>query len=252
MAPVHKSTPTKGLEIIYDLMPLELLIECKALQIMARIRDSMKTSWDGLGSSLRKGSIRKWDDIKDNITKGINKTDRKPAVFCWRRNYKVHPPDKRIKTELHKGINGYTDGSLLNGKAGCGIHIKHNDRVIYNGHFYLGTNATVFQAEVIAIQKASTWLHSQNFTNTVITIHSDSQASLAALDKVTINSETVLKCTEALNDLGKNNKLNLKWIKAHVGIGRPTLEKVRNSYLLTPIPIGMTLRIPKHLRISFW
>ena len=50
-----------------------------------------------------------------------------------------------------------------------------------------------------------------------ITIHSDSQASLDALDKETINSKTVLTCIEALNLLGSNNDLDLKWIKAHVG-----------------------------------
>ena len=57
----------------------------------------------------------------------------------------------------------------------------------------------------------------QNLKNKNITIHSDSQACLAALDKVTINSETVQRCAVALNQLGSQNKLHLRWVKAHIG-----------------------------------
>ena len=68
-----------------------------------------------------------------------------------------------------------------------------------------------------AIQKAATWLHSNKIQHEDITIHSDSQASIDALNKVTIHSKTVLACVEALNLLGGNNKLGLIWVKAHVG-----------------------------------
>ena len=35
---------------------------------------------------------------------------------------------------------------------------------------------------------------------------------------MTINSDTVDKCLNALNALGKKNKVHLRWVKAHVGI----------------------------------
>ena len=54
--------------------------------------------------------------------------------------------------------------------------------------------------------------------NKTITFYSDSQASLAALNKLTINSDTVEKCINALNALGKDNQIHLRWVKAHVGI----------------------------------
>ena len=90
IAPVHKSTPTRGLEIIYDLMPLDLVIECRASEIMARIRDSQRVSWDGQGSRNNKGLIRRWDDAKLIITNGINQTDRIPTKFRWEKNF--NPP----------------------------------------------------------------------------------------------------------------------------------------------------------------
>ena len=54
--------------------------------------------------------------------------------------------------------------------------------------------------------------------NQLITFYSDSQASLAALNKLTIKSDTVEKCLNTLNNLGNKNKVHLRWVKAHVGI----------------------------------
>ena len=51
-----------------------------------------------------------------------------------------------------------------------------------------------------------------------ITFFSDSRASLAALNKLTIKSDTVEKCLTSLNELGVKNKIHLRWVKAHVGI----------------------------------
>ena len=51
-----------------------------------------------------------------------------------------------------------------------------------------------------------------------IGLYSDSQASLAALNKLTVNSDTVEKCLNALNELRKKNKVHIRWVKAHVGI----------------------------------
>ena len=51
-----------------------------------------------------------------------------------------------------------------------------------------------------------------------ITFFSDSQASLAALNKLTVKSNTVEECLNVLNALGKKNKIHLRWVKAHVGI----------------------------------
>ena len=92
-----------------------------------------------------------------------------------------------------------------------------DQRVIYNGNFYLGNTATVFQAEVTAIRKSAQMLQNSGWKNKIITFFSDSQASLAALKKLTVNSDTVDKCLNVLNALGKDNQIHLKWVKAHVG-----------------------------------
>ena len=95
---------------------------------------------------------------------------------------------------------------------------QSSSRVIYNGNFYLGDTITVFQAEITAIKKSADVLLNRGFENQTITFYTDSQASLAALNKLTVKSDTVEKCLNALNALGKNNSVHLRWVKAHVGI----------------------------------
>ena len=100
----------------------------------------------------------------------------------------MHPPeDGRIKPKEASGIISYTDGSVLDNKTGCGVHTVQGERVIYNGNFYLGNTTTVFQAEVTAIQKSAEMLIKKQMVNQTITFFSDSQASLAALDHLTVN-----------------------------------------------------------------
>ena len=219
IANVAPSTPTKGLEVLYNIMPIEILVEKRASEIMARINNNLDSSWDGLGKNNKKGTILRWKTGKKEITNQITNSDRIPKKITQERKYKVHTPDDgRHKHKEVTGITSYTDGSVLNNRTGCGIHTRIGNRVIYNGHFYLGNETTVFQAEVNAIKKASEMLYNAGWENNVITIFSDSQSSLAALTKLTINSNIVDKCNMALNRLATKNEVHLRWIKAHVGI----------------------------------
>ena len=118
--------------------------------------------------------------------------------------------DERIKYKQATGIVSYTDGSVLDNKTGYGIHTVKGDRVIYNGNFYLGNTTTVFQAEVTAIRKSAQMLFDNGCEKQTITFYSDSQASLAALDKLTVKSDTVDKCLKAINALGKKNRIHFR------------------------------------------
>ena len=53
MASAAPSTPTKGMEIIFDIMPLKICIEKRASEIMARLNDQLSTTWDGQGRNKR-------------------------------------------------------------------------------------------------------------------------------------------------------------------------------------------------------
>ena len=219
IANVAPSTPTKGMEIIYNLMPLDIFIEKRASEIMARINNQIHPSWDGIGKGNKNGLIARWRSASAEICNNISKTDRIPTKVVKERNFKVHPPDNgRIKHKEATGVISFTDGSVLDNKTGCGIHTKLGERVIYNGNFYLGDTTTVFQAEVTGIKKSAEMLIKKQMVDQTITFFSDSQVSLAALDKRTAKSDTVDRCIDALNELGKKNTIHLRWVKAHVGI----------------------------------
>ena len=217
IANVAPSTPTKGLEVIYNILPIHILIEKIASETMARIQHQLRPSWSGIGTK-RNGLIFRWKSARTGISNTF-KTDRIPTKLVKERKFTIHTPDDgRTKLKEATGIISYTDGSVLDNKTGCGIHTTLGQRVIYNGNFYLGNNTTVFQAEVKALQKSADMLYNKGWTNQTITFFSDSQASLAALNKLTVNSDTVDKCINALNVLGTKNKVHLRWVKAHVGI----------------------------------
>ena len=179
----------------------------------ARINNQIQPSWDGTGKGKKNGLIARWRSASAEICNKVVVTDKIPTKMVKERNFKVHPPeDGRIKHKEATGIISYTDGSVLDNKTGCGIHTVQGGRVIYNGNFYLGNTATVFQAEVTAIRKSAQMLLDKKWEKQTITFFSDSQASLAALDKLTTKSDTVDKCLNALNALGKKNTIHLRTV----------------------------------------
>ena len=83
----------------------------------------------------------------------------------------------------------------------------------------IGKEASIFQAEAYAIDKAATKCNEiLERSDKHVRIFSDSQAVLRALSKTNITSKTVLDAKIALNILKeKVTTLSLKWIKAHHG-----------------------------------
>ena len=66
--------------------------------------------------------------------------------------------------------------------------------------FSLGTFATIFQAEVYAIMAAVRESIARGYNGRTITIFTDSQAALKALESVTVKkSKLVLECLECLS-----------------------------------------------------
>ena len=105
IAQVAPSTPTKGMEVIYNLMPLDILIEKRASEIMARINDQIQPSWDGIGKGKRNGLIARWRSAFAGICNNIVKTDKIPTKIVKEKHFQVHPPDDgRIKYKQATGI----------------------------------------------------------------------------------------------------------------------------------------------------
>jgi ribonuclease HI len=158
--------------------------------------------------------------------------DEGKVTFNWGRKYQVLEDSFTDgNPDFKNNVTVYTDGSLVKGKAGSGYLIDHwYEGEEVEGHFALGPNRSVFQAEIYAINKATEHLINNSTTGRKITIHVDSQAALLALSSHFINKECVRNTVDNLNKLGHQNIVNLCWIKSHAGFqGNERADKLAKA-----------------------
>ncbi|VEN58452.1 unnamed protein product [Callosobruchus maculatus] len=107
----------------------------------------------------------------------------------------------------------YTDGSLAREGSGSGDYGPHTRLSLP-----LGGHTTVFQAEVYAILACVNRIRKTDGSRRRITICSDSQAAIKALNAWKITSGLVLECRRALDDISAKHKVSLMWVPGHAGV----------------------------------
>ena len=130
--------------------------------------------------------------------------------------------DKKIAIRSESVLNQntvkvYTDGSKLQGRVGAGFYAENPNNSPIQAFFHLGIHGNVFQAEVLAISEKTKNLLLEKMHNQSIVVLVDSQAAIKSLIKCTVTSNTVLNCIRNLNQLGKQNHVNIAWIPGHAG-----------------------------------
>lgn len=213
MMPMRKGTPTAGLEVILDMPPLDLVVENLALKAMTRVLPHNRTRWDGLGKNDR-GHLN-WG-LTTLKTLGIDPSDNDSLKWLLnvQRSYSVDL--ESLKSGLPVSASNtkcYTDGSRYRNKTGYGLGITRNNELIAHENGQLGQDNSVFQCEVMAIQRACILL--RELGTSKVTIFSDSQSALLALSSTLVRSETVINCINNLNELADTAEVELKWVKAH-------------------------------------
>jgi ribonuclease HI len=113
-----------------------------------------------------------------------------------------------------KGLVWFTDGSKMKGATGAGVYGQSLRRRL---SFSLGKYATVFQAEIYAILVCAYKIQSQNRSERYVSICSDSQAALKALQAVR-TSPLVHQCQRALSDISARHVIRLYWVPGHAGV----------------------------------
>ena len=112
-------------------------------------------------------------------------------------------------------INCFTDGSKNEEGSGAGYIIKSYYFETQES-IYLGENATVFQAEIMAISTASLSMLDAEIRNKVIQFYIDSQSAIKALDSYIVYNKSVAECKRLLNKLSEyENDIILNWIPGH-------------------------------------
>ena len=207
MSSAMRLTPTTGMEVIIGLMPLDLHAHMVGTSARFRTREILPKRWDGLGEYAgRRGQHRIHDNILEKIAPPGYPSDFKSRQRDWIDNEEpMENPDLRI----------YTDGSRMENRSGAGWAVCHGDNVIAEQSVYLGNEASVFQAEVFAIEQALRWVIESCEKGLDILISSDSQSAISAIFKVTATSKVVQACREALRYAKENHRIAIQWVRGH-------------------------------------
>ena len=240
-----KSTPTTALEVILDVLPLHLFCMQSALASKSRLKDLTTLTWDGVNSNKTHAvsHLRHWDD---QLRKhDIDLTDQDSCL-------PQHPPrlfkinldslDGKTKHRTPAQCNICTDGSKINDSIGCGFATFKKQIEQSSDSFRLDKHGTVFQAELMAIEKACNHLLTDTAIPSFIKIFSDSQAAIKALANSRYISKTVCNTATAMNKLAlKTKSLTLVWIPAHRGHHGNERADTLAKFGATSIPAEQTI-----------
>ena len=132
-----------------------------------------------------------------------------------------------------RGLNIYTDGSKQGQQTGAGVVIMDGDRVLFDNQaqnertytYHLDRKTTVFQSEVFAQKMAANLIINGSVGANAwvskdrdITINTDNQASMFALQNIWIKSLLVQQTIDLLDQAAEHCKsLTIRWVKAHKG-----------------------------------
>ena len=207
-----RSTPTKAMEVIFGLPPLDLYLQEVAIKTWYRIKSLLGPSrWDGIGD---KGSImghqRRWENTLLKTTTASMPTDQIDPVPNWTHFDEINEPDVVI----------YTDGSKMDSKCGYGWLATKDDEILDEEKGHLG-ESTVYKAELFAILTSLTWVKDQLRTKgqqwQQVLVRSDSMSAIKSLISSTISSSLVLQIKNLIDTIRDEIKLAVQWVKAHEG-----------------------------------
>ena len=104
---------------------------------------------------------------------------------------------------IQSQVNVYTDGSKTKEHVGAGYSITKGQQIITEGKRRLPDEATVFQAELMAIKLAMLDLAGNLGVNDrYVKVFSDSRSAIQALNSSTVTSQLVKDTINAINLVG--------------------------------------------------
>jgi ribonuclease HI len=254
--PVRRGTPTAAMEVIGYLPPMDLYLQGEVTKAWLRLRGVRKEIWDGVGlASLARGHRRALRNLTDGFHLPAVEVDDIPPVKKWERRYQVDTDFTLIAPgrggQSHHSLTCYTDGAKNLGGTGAGYCITTGGSLVVQESIPLGSIPSVFQAEMSAILHAGETLATVSLLSpgTPISIYSDSQAVLRALDSPVISSSLTLKTARILDSLATTSRstVRLFWIKAHsgnVGNNRADALAKKGTCSPAPSPLGGGLVVP--------
>ena len=220
VAQTAPSVPTRGLNVIYDVMPLKLFLVYTALKAHRRFGLEL-VGWEGRGRGKRNAeSHRLWLDKKSvEWDLGLDDDDGMNANVMTRMfGVNTDSFNGASKHRRPAQYNVLTDGSKTRDGVGAGVAIYKGAVPLDDRRIALPPYGTVFQAELVAIcEGAKRMTELLEGSSAYIKILCNSQAAISAVNSRTVRSCVVMRAIAALNELGRTATVRLVWIKAHAG-----------------------------------
>ena len=235
MSPVRSNTPTAGMEVLANVTPITISIQEIALRAYLRIKSYLPI-WDQLCRNNHRGHLHKTMNLATKLKIPLDNLDKISLTFQPKNSINLEltdfgtlppPPDNSLLI--------YTDGSKTMEGIGAGFAVYQPDsthktfQLIHSNHYKLPPHATVFQAEVEAINQGARFAsETVKPTPTNLSLYGDlsqyeiyfigdNKASLQAITHRLAKSQIVLNCTNNLSKLNQTHKITLNWVKAHAG-----------------------------------
>ena len=167
-ATVHRSTPTRGLEIIIDTFLLNLYIQKEAVCAYVRLQNVLTLTWEGLhrrNPHIRLHLLSLQHAVRDHgiyqlmLDMDVCVAVRPPCTFI------IHDSSFRnreaYRSFLPEVCKIFTDGSKLNGRVGASFVIYILHQRIYTGRFCLPDYCSVSGRIICNLSSVSLYSNTQ-------------------------------------------------------------------------------------------
>ena len=153
----------------------------------------------------------------------------------------------------------FTDGSKLEGHVGAAYVIMRRGQIVGGRDCRLPESCSVFQAELQAIFMACEDFSEINPESEPAVICSDSGSALMAIMNNPGREHLALDIRCRLQELRKSCRLDLVWVKAHVGIPgneeadrRAKIATTEGELVGVPLPVSHSRQIMKQHILESW
>ena len=225
LAPCWRSTPTRTLEILWDMVPLHILAKGTALKTFNRIRSLIRPQLKG-DIGYQNGHLK---DLKTGYGE-INCEITEARIYkrYFDKGYKVNQFDDLDWVTLLEQDGTryvYCDGSKSSDKAGSGFSIRMNGVTECIGSSPIGKHRTVYQSELKALDLALDQLDLESVQQTILTKHAQMTEFRIDNQSVLLKLRSGLAITPLEDDiitklikLGKYTNVTMRWVKSHKGV----------------------------------
>ncbi|XP_035213931.1 uncharacterized protein LOC118187764 [Stegodyphus dumicola] len=190
----YATTPTSALQVLSGILPLDLRAEMeKQAYRLFHFKEDIR-----LGDLTIRAH-----EVEERLP-ALHTHPAKISTIKWEKD----PPQG-------KDLETYTDGSKMENKVGAAFVAYLNNEEIHKEQYRLNDEATVFQAEVLALKRALLWIDQR--TENTYRIFTDSLSTLQSLNKGEQRSRSIMSLKEIIHTIKDNKDLEINWIKAHVG-----------------------------------